>query len=103
MVSLGPALKKGTRHVPQASPRPGDLNTELVFQESWGRGAGGPKLHISVITLLFLKKHDWHIFTIKTSGCWTLTKKKIPSFSHTSKADVTFFTRWETETAKHWE
>lgn len=55
MVSLGPVLRKGMRHVPQASPGPGDLNTELVFQEPWGRGAGGPKLHISVITLLFLK------------------------------------------------
>ena len=55
VVSLGPALRKGTRHVPQASPGPRDLNTELVFQEPWGRGAGGPKLQISVIILLFLK------------------------------------------------
>ena len=61
--------------MPQASPGPRDLNMELVFQEPWGRGAGGPKLQISDHFVIF-KKHDWHIFTIKTSECWTLTKEK---------------------------
>lgn len=55
-----------------------------------GKGGWVSKLQISAITVLFVKKHDWHVFTIKNSGCWTLTKgKKISSFGHSSKADVT--------------
>lgn len=56
------------------------MTTELVFREaqepSWERGGWVSKLQIFAITVLFVKKHDWHVFTIKTSGCWTPQKGK---------------------------
>lgn len=62
-----------------------------------GEGSWGSQITNLCDHFVIFKKHDWHIFTIKTSGCWTLTKENKYQVSVTPLRQ-TFFTRSETET-----
>lgn len=68
------------------------------FSRNLGGGEPGVPNYKSLITLLFLKSTTGTFSQLRPVNAGHSQKKKIPSFSHTSKADVTFFTRAETET-----
>lgn len=88
-VSPGPPRSGRGHAMCPASPSP-ETWTWSWFSRNLGGGSWGPN-YKSLITLLFLKRLLAHFSPTFTMDTHSQKKKKIPSFSHTSKADVTFF------------